>query len=158
MVAAGDHGMVFAKRNGTWSRIDDVPTINDFTSVYCQSEASVYFAAGGGGTALHWDGGSNWVNYDIDDSVFAYNIAEYRGEIYLASLDCKTYKLIGNQAVPVEESKGVFRVRTAREFLFGLGLGKFEMFDGQVWKAHSIDLFKMFPSELEALRAKHESY
>jgi hypothetical protein len=156
MIAVGDHGAVFAKRDGRWSRIEDVPTINNFVSVYCESETSIYFTAGYG-TALHWDGDSSWTNYDIDDEVFAYNFAQYRGQVYLSSLHCRTYELIGNEAVLVNKSKVANRLRSAGSFLFGLGIAKFEVFDGQYWRTYELDLFKMFPVELEALREKYES-
>jgi hypothetical protein len=155
-VIGGEEGSVLVNRGDAWQAIEDVPTLNSIVKVYCRSQDQIYFCAGND-TLLRWNGKADWHSFDVADSAFMYNFAEFRGETYVASLHLKTYRLEGDQAIPVEASVVAERVKADDQFLFGLGRGKFEVFNGVAWKLHELDLFKMFPKELEALRLEHES-
>ncbi len=156
-LAAGAAGCLLQDRGSGWSQVEDVPTLNQFTNIFCENDSSFYMAAGFG-SAFRWDGGSKWLSYDIPEDAFAYNLTQYAGEMYLSTLHLKSYRLVGDQAVQVEGSTVANRLRAAGPLLFGLGMDRFEMFDGERWRIREFSFTDRFGKNAEELREQYETY
>jgi hypothetical protein len=151
-VAGGDSGTLLTNRGQGWNNIDDVPTLGNLVDINCVNEHEIYLCAGYGGV-FRWNGDSDWFHYDTESSLFMRTTCSYHGAIYASSLKQKNYVLTRTQAIPVPEAKFALRFVTDGDLLFGLGLGKFEVFDGTSWRMYELDLYKLFPQELEAMYA-----
>ena len=151
-VVGGDSGYILVNRGSGWKVVEDVPTLNHIVDVCCVSDTEVYLCAGNGGV-FRWDGNSDWHHFDTDDDAFMYSLCRYQGRMCVASLNLKSYWLADYEAVPIPDSNVATRFKTDGDLLFGLGLGKFEVFDGASWRIHELDLYKLFPKELEAMHA-----
>ena len=152
-VVGGDKGYLAVDRGNGWSRVEDVPTLDNIVDVFCVSESEIYICAGTGGV-FRWNGDSDWLQYVVDPEAFMYNLCRHKGKMCVASLHLKSYWLENAKAEPIPESKIATRFSSTEETLFGLGAyGKFEKFDGKKWQIFELDLYKFFPKELEALYA-----
>jgi hypothetical protein len=149
-VIGGDKGYLLINRGQGWSQIEDVPILTNIIDVLCVSENEIYLCAGNGGV-FRWDGGSEWLKYDTDPEAFMYSLCAYKGRICVASLSLKSYWLNDTEAVPIQGSKVATRFKTDGQLLFGLGMSKLEVFDGETWRVYELDLYKLFPQELEAM-------
>lgn len=148
----GDKGYLLVNRGQGWNLMEDVPILTNIVDVHCVSENEIYFCAGHGGV-FRWNGDSDWIKYETDPEAFMYSLCNYKGRMCVASLNLKSYWLDGNKATPIEESKVAHRFKTDGGLLFGLGMNKFEVFDGKNWRIYELDLYKLFPKQLEAMYA-----
>jgi hypothetical protein len=157
-VIGGDKGYLLINRGQGWRQIEDVPILTNIVDVHCVSENEIYLCAGYGGV-FRWDGDSKWHRYETSSETFygseafMYSLCAYKGRICVASLHLKNYWLDNTEAVPIEGSKVATRFKTDGQLLFGLGMNKFEVFDGETWRVFELDLYKLFPQELEAMFA-----
>jgi hypothetical protein len=151
-IVGGDKGYLMINRGQGWNVVQDVPTLTNIVDVHCVNQNEFYICAGYGGV-FRWDGNSDWVKYETDPSAFMYNLCNYKGRMCVASLNLKSYWLDGNKATPITESKIAHRFKADERLLFGLGINRFEVFDGKNWRIYELDLYKLFPRELEAMYA-----